>query len=202
MRRREFMLTFELGVALPNRAAVFICGVPDRGAVKTAAVAADDAGSEHTVPTVAASQGLAPCKLFLDGVPFVRRNDRLMGMLYVVLRYFAFVFLQCFCQKIHGKALLAKDSYFDRNAPPVIKGVQIAFRGVQIPGYAPRSLLSVNLSCHPILSADYDFFRCRIGFPAVRGRKGRDIPISDELNIDYSNITRRCTRHLQQYSYR
>ncbi|MEA5143233.1 MAG: hypothetical protein VB023_06600 [Oscillibacter sp.] len=43
MRRRTFMLTFELGVALPYHAAVLASGVPYLGAIETAAVAANDA---------------------------------------------------------------------------------------------------------------------------------------------------------------
>jgi len=78
---RAFVVAFEFGVALPDRAAVLAVGVPDLGTVETAAVSADDAGGEYAFPAIASSQSPAPCKLFLDGIPFIRLNDRLMAVL-------------------------------------------------------------------------------------------------------------------------
>ena len=93
-------LVLELFVALPYRPFVLACGVPGLGTEETAAIFADEPCSEYAVSAVPSAEALSPCHLKLYQLPILRRDDGIVGMLYVVLRNFAVVFLHLVLKEI------------------------------------------------------------------------------------------------------
>ena len=106
MRCSALVFILELGVALPDGAAVLVGGIPDLGTEELAAVSAYDAGGEYAASAVASAIGLTTGEFLLNSVPFVRWDDGLMRMFDVVLRYLALVDFQLFLKKIRGEGFL------------------------------------------------------------------------------------------------
>ena len=100
------LAVFELGVALPYRAAVLTGRVPYLGAEKSAAVSANNTRSKNAVPTVSVSDGFAPHKFGLYQFELQRVYDRLMALFYVILRHLALVCFHLFRQEIDREFLL------------------------------------------------------------------------------------------------
>lgn len=93
-------LILELIVALPHRPLVLVRGVPGLGTEESTAVFADKPCTEYAVSAVPSAEALSPCHLKLYQLPILRRDDGIVGMLYVVLRNFAVVFLHLVLKEI------------------------------------------------------------------------------------------------------
>jgi len=108
MGRPALLLPGKLLVALPDGAAVLAVGVPYLGAVKAAAVAADDAGAKNAVAAVAMAQPLPAHELGLHLVKLLWVDDGLVALLNVILRDLALVDLHLFLQEIYREPLLVE----------------------------------------------------------------------------------------------
>ena len=106
MRSATLFLVAELSVALPDNAAVLAVGVPDLGAVESAAVAADQPGGEHPAAAVVEAHALSPSELGLDNIKLVRLDNGLVAPLDPILLDLALVDLPLFIEEINRIALL------------------------------------------------------------------------------------------------
>ena len=75
MRCLAALCAIEFIIALPDRAAVFVCRVPDLGAEELAAVTADDFTGENTAASVTPSEFLASGQFLLHPVKKLRRDE-------------------------------------------------------------------------------------------------------------------------------
>lgn len=100
------MVAFEFAIALPDHPAVFAGRVPHLGAEEIAAVGTDKPRREDTVPAVFVAQCLAAGHLQLNDLPLVRRDDRLMALLDILLRGLALIRFLAFRQEISRNFLL------------------------------------------------------------------------------------------------
>ncbi len=105
-------LVLELFVALPYRPFVLACGVPGLGTEETAAIFADEPCSEYAVSAVPSTEGFSSCHLKLHQFPILRWDDSIVGMLDVVLRNFAVVFLHLVLKEVYRKLLLKEGCTF------------------------------------------------------------------------------------------
>ena len=103
VRRRAPLFAFEFVIALPDRTTVFAGGVPDLGAVERAAITADQLGTENAAAAVLSSHCFSPGDLQLHRVPFIRLNDCLVAVFYIVLWNLALIDFHGLGQKIRGE---------------------------------------------------------------------------------------------------
>lgn len=106
-------LVVELSVALPDNAAVLAVGVPDLGAVVTAAVATDQPGGEYSAAAVVEAHAFAPSILGLDNIKFMGLDDGLVAPLNPILLDFALVDLPLFTEEINCIAFLKSPPTLD-----------------------------------------------------------------------------------------
>ena len=97
---------------MPDDAAVLVIRVPNLLAINTAAVSAEDLGSEHARSAVASTDCLAPGHFGLHHVELGSVDDGGMAVLNVVAGDFAFVLLLCLGQKVNGETLLQQGIAF------------------------------------------------------------------------------------------
>ena len=107
MRCLAALCAIEFIIALPDRAAVFVCRVPDLGAEELAAVTADDFTGENTAASVTPSEFLASGKFLLHPVKKLRCDDGFMAVLYIVLWNLALIDFHLFLKGINVEAFLA-----------------------------------------------------------------------------------------------
>ena len=112
MRGAALFLVAEFAVALPDHPAVLAVGVPDLGAVESAAVAADQPGGEHPAAAVVEAHALAPSELGLDNIKLMGLDDGLVAFLDIILLDLAIVDLPLFIEEINRVAFLEQGSTF------------------------------------------------------------------------------------------
>ena len=77
---------FELVVALPNRPAVFVVGMPYLRSEKSAAVLADQLSTKAAFSAVSAAKRSSSCKFKLHILPFVRLDYCGMAAFNIILQ--------------------------------------------------------------------------------------------------------------------
>ena len=106
MGRPAFVLTLELGVALPYSPAVLAGGVPHLGAIGLPAVAAHQLAREGAAAHRAPVAVPPPGELQLHLLPLLRQDDGRVAVLHIVLGDLPLVHLHLFLQEIHSEPLL------------------------------------------------------------------------------------------------
>ncbi len=106
MGSTAWLSAFVFAVALVDDPAVFVCGVPDLGAVPAPAFTALDFRREYTHTAVAVLVLCPSRHLRLDIIEGHRVDDSLVITLHIILRHLALVFLRFLLEEVHGKLLL------------------------------------------------------------------------------------------------
>lgn len=81
--------------------------------IPSAAITTFKLRAKNALTAVCSAYGFPTLDLLLNGLPFIRVNDRLVAVLDIVLRHFALVDLPFLGQKICRKALLRRNKRFD-----------------------------------------------------------------------------------------
>ena len=78
-------VSLEFVIALPDHTAIFAVGMPDFCPEEISAVSADKPGRKYALSIVLPPQVLSPQQFYLNQFKFIRRNDRIMTLLNVIL---------------------------------------------------------------------------------------------------------------------
>ena len=80
--------------------------MPHLAAIQPAAAAADEFSRKAARAVMRTACLLAPCKFILYHIEHFRLDDGRMAVLDIILRYFPFVYLHLFCEKVRAESLL------------------------------------------------------------------------------------------------
>ena len=93
-------------VALPDRPAVFVVGMPDLRAVPASALSTFYLAGENMNPTVAVSAGASALQFILNLIEDLRIDDGFVILFDIVLRDLTFIDFCLFGQEVDDEGLL------------------------------------------------------------------------------------------------